>query len=322
MNTLITTACVDPWRNLALEEALFEGAAGGVCLYLWQNQNTVVIGRNQNAWKECRVRELEADGGRLARRSSGGGAVFHDLGNLNFTFIAPRETYDLKRQLGVIIAAAGLLGVGAGFTGRNDIVTEDGAKFSGNAFRYSQATGMHHGTILVDVDMAKLSAYLMPSKAKLSAKGVESVRSRVRNLSEYVGGLTIGAVRQAVIEAFEAEYGAYQSLAEADMDQALLEEKYKKYSAWDWRFGSSPAFDAELETRFPWGEVTLRLSLSEGRVREARAYSDAMDEAFILALPAALEGARFTPQALAGAVGGLKGPEAAELAAWLGARRF
>lgn len=321
MNQLITTACVNPWRNLALEETLFEGRGEGVCLFLWQNQNTVVIGRNQNAWKECRVRELEAAGGRLARRSSGGGAVFHDLGNLNFTFIAPRAQYDLRRQLGVVTAAAKRLGIGACFTGRNDIVAENGAKFSGNAFRHSQATGMHHGTILVDVDMPKLSAYLMPSKAKLAAKGVESVRSRVCNLADFVPGLSVGAVRWALVKAFEAEYGEYQPLDEADVDQAVLEEKERKYSGWEWRFGSSPAFDVELEARFSWGEVTLRLSLSEGRVREACAYSDAMDEAFIRSLPAALRGARFTPGALAAAARGLGGPEAADLAAWLGTQR-
>lgn len=319
MNHFIDTGCTNPWRNLALEELLFERPWQGVCLYLWQNQNTVVIGRNQNAWKECRLEALEAAGGRLARRSSGGGAVFHDLGNLNFTFLTPRPAYDLHRQLGVIIEAVRSLGLPADFTGRNDIVTTGGAKFSGNAFRYSKETGMHHGTILVDVDMSKLSAYLAPSKAKLAAKGVESVRSRVCNLAELCPGLTIEQVRQAVIAAFEKEYGAYSVLQEKDLDPALLEEKEKKYASWEWRLGCSPAFDLEVENRFAWGGVTLQFALSQGKVEEVTAYSDAMDEAFILSLPAALRDVRFTPAELSRAVAGLGGPEAQSLADWLGA---
>mgnify|MGYP000844622153 FL=1 len=317
MNHFIDTACVNPWRNLALEELLFERSLEGVCLYLWQNQNTVVIGRNQNAWKECRVEALEAAGGRLARRSSGGGAVFHDLGNLNFTFLTPRPAYDLHRQLGVVIAAVRSLGIEAGFTGRNDIVAANGSKFSGNAFRYSNQVGMHHGTILVDVDMSKLSAYLMPSKAKLAAKGVESVRSRVCNLTEFVPGLTVATVRGAVAAAFEAEYGKPALLREEDFDQAILEEKERKYSSWEWRMGSSPACDLELEERFPWGGVALQLALSQGQVREATVYSDAMDEAFILRIPEALRGVRFAPADLAEAILTLGGPEAEDLAAWL-----
>ena len=317
MNHFIDTTCVNPWRNLALEELLFEQNLEGACLYLWQNQNTVVIGRNQNAWKECRVEALEAAGGRLARRSSGGGAVYHDLGNLNFTFITPRSAYDLHRQLGVVIKAVKSLGIEAGFTGRNDIVAANGAKFSGNAFRYSQQVGMHHGTILVDVDMSKLSTYLMPSKAKLAAKGVESVRSRVCNLREFVPDLTVAHVREALAAAFEEEYGAASILREDDLDQKVLEEKENKYSSWEWRIGSSPACDLELEERFPWGGITLQLALAQGQVREAMVYSDAMDEAFILRIPQALRGVRFAPQELAAAVRSLGGQEADDIAAWL-----
>lgn len=174
----------NPYRNLALEKYLTLHTEPGECiLFLWQNQRTVVIGRNQNCWKECRISRLEADGGFLARRLSGGGAVFHDLGNLNFTFCVCEEDYDVDRQLEVIVQAVRTLGIDARKTGRND-VTADGRKFSGNAFYRSEGHCFHHGTLLVNVDTAAMSGYLNVSPDKLKARGVDSVRSRVVNLCE------------------------------------------------------------------------------------------------------------------------------------------
>ncbi len=175
---------VDPYANLALEEYLLTHIPDETVIpYLWQNQNTVVIGKNQNAWKECRFTDLEADQGHLARRLSGGGAVFHDLGNLNFTFLAHKEDYSVPKQLDVILEAVRSLGISAEKTGRND-VTADGRKFSGNAFYSNGVTEYHHGTLMVDVDKEKLSRYLNVSPKKLQSKGVDSVRSRVVNLRE------------------------------------------------------------------------------------------------------------------------------------------
>lgn len=317
MNRLLCGTATDPFHNLAVEEVLFGQQNGEITLYLWQNRHTVVIGRNQNAWRECRAALLAEDGGRLARRTTGGGAVYHDLGNLNFTFVTPRAAYDLERQLSVILSAVRALGVSAEFTGRNDLVTTSGAKFSGNAFRFSRETGMHHGTLLVAVSMENLGKYLAPSPAKLAAKGVESVRARVCNLSEYGAHITLDAVRAAVAEAFQKEYGPYEPLTEDALASDALSEAEARHASWQWRMGGSPAFDLQLETRFPWGGIELAFTLESGIIRAATAYSDAMDEAFIRALPNAFHGVPLMHAALADAARTLGGQMAQDIAAWL-----
>ena len=206
---LITTASVNPYHNLALEELLMESNPPECCtLYLWQNRQTVVIGQNQNAWQECRVKELEEDGGHLARRLSGGGAVFHDLGNLNFTFLVPRADYDVARQTQVIEEAAASFGLTVERSGRNDILVE-GRKFSGNAFYKKGQNAYHHGTILIDVDMGALGRYLNVQPDKLQSKGVHSVRSRVANLREFSQAITVETMKQRLEAAFEKVYGGH-----------------------------------------------------------------------------------------------------------------
>ncbi len=319
-NAVIVGAGFHPWHNLAVEELLFEQQSSGVTLYLWQNQSTVVIGRHQNAWKECRTALLEDDGGTLARRPSGGGAVYHDLGNLNFTFIMPRSMYNVPRQLSVIQAAVKAFGIDAVFTGRNDLaLAEDGAKFSGSAFRLTDSTAMHHGTLLVDVDMEKLGRYLAPSKEKLAAKGVESVRARVRNLHACSAAVTVDALKEAVIQAFIAEYGEADSLYENALPQERLNALSQKHASWDWRYGKTPAFDIELYHKFSWGEVTLQLSAKEGHISAAQCYSDAMDEAFVTQIAPALMGAPLRPEALAERMRQISAKEAEELAFYLAA---
>ena len=319
-NLILTGDSFNPWHNLAVEALLFEGLKPGErVFYLWQNRNTVVIGRHQNAWKECRVKLLEDEGGFLARRSTGGGAVFHDLGNLNFTFVMPRAEYDVRRQLGVIQKAVGEYGIETEFTGRNDLVASAvGAKFSGNAFRFSDSVGMHHGTVLVNVDMDRLGRYLAPGKDKLKAKGIESVRSRVCNLSALCPEIAIPGLTEALKRAFAAEYGAAREIGVDALDADRLAQLEAMYASWDFRMGKALPFDATLERRFDWGGVTLELSLRHGVIETARVYSDAMDEAMIGRVAPALEGVRYENAALAQALMRLNHPQAEELARWIG----
>jgi len=291
---IIHTRTYDPWWNLALEEYLLNTVRPFQCiLYLWQNQNTIVIGRHQNPWRECKCELFESEGGKLARRLSGGGAVYHDMGNLNFTFIASRQEYDLSKQTDVILDAVRSLGINAEKSGRNDL-TADGRKFSGNAFCFRKNSAFHHGTVLVSADFGKLSKYLQVSKEKMESKGVKSVQSRVVNLSELVPGLAIEAVADALIYSFRRAYGSDEQVETEvllqDSDRQALEALYSKYSSWEWRYGEAPQFDMQLENRFPWGGVEIDLKLEGGRIKKAYVYSDAMDEEYIGMLPRIFEG--------------------------------
>ena len=289
---------VDPWYNLALEEHLLNTVRPGECtFYLWQNQNTVVIGKNQNAWKECRTYLLEQDGGKLARRSSGGGAVFHDLGNLNFTFVMERQDYDLHRQLRVILNAVNSFGLRAEFSGRNDLIL-DGAKFSGNAFLQRAAASLHHGTLLLNVDMSKLGKYLQVSPEKMQAKGIQSVRSRVTNLCEHAA-ITLEDMQNALIQSFSDEYAVPEILSPSELDTQAIDQLYQRYSSWEWLYGKTPKFDITLDTRFVWGGVEMGLSLTQGKIESCRVFSDAMDQAFIENLSPALCGCTFDSHKMA-----------------------
>lgn len=260
---------------MALEEYLLHHVQEEeVILYLWQNQNTIVIGKNQNPWKECRVSQVERDGVSLARRLSGGGAVYHDLGNLNFTFIMRDKLYNLEKQLQVIIDAVQNLGIEATFTGKNDITVE-GRKFSGNAFYFSNQGSYHHGTILVNTDMNPLTKYLQVSREKLESKGIDSVRSRVINLVELNPELTIENVNQALEKSFETIYGGPIEKMKLPQKENL-EDYIQKYTSWEWRFGETPKFNIEFEKRFDFGTITFLFLLKDSKIQDVTIYSDAI----------------------------------------------
>jgi len=296
---VIHAESVAPWYNLAVEEYLLDSVTEyQFILYLWQNRNTVVIGKHQNPWKECRTRLLEAEGGCLSRRISGGGAVYHDLGNLNFTFVMSRNAYNLEKQLDIILKAVRNLGIPSGKNSRNDL-TVNGGKFSGNAFCFRRKSVYHHGTILVSCDLEKMAKYLEPSPENIRSKGIESVRSQVANLSEYYPGLTVNRMKQELIREFTKAYTEAGSDAaplmrsSGSLDQAVIRQLECKYASWEWRYGEAPKFDLEISTHFSWGEIGIGLKLEKGIIREATVYADAIDAAFIGTLAEALKGTAF-----------------------------
>lgn len=288
---------LDPYRNLAIEQHLLETVLGGCCLlYLWRNERTVVIGKNQNAWAECRTTLLSDEGGKLARRLSGGGAVYHDRNNLNFTFLMREEDYDLSRQLSVIRRTCAILGIETEISGRNDLLAS-GRKFSGNAFYHHEGRAYHHGTLLVDTDADAMSRYLSPSKAKMQAKGVESVRARVVNLKELNPALTVDMLKAAMKQAFSEVYELPVSALPA-IDEARVEELTAHYASDAWLYGQKLPFTFRCESRFPWGGIELQMHVDRGTVTDAKVYTDDMDPETAPKLQSAILGCPFSLAAL------------------------
>lgn len=244
-------------------------------LFLWQNENTIVIGRNQNPYKECDVKKLNEDGVQLVRRLSGGGAVYHDRGNLNFTFIASDENYDVEHNMKVILSGVSKFGIQGCFNGRNDLLVQE-RKFSGNAFISDNGMNCHHGTLLVDVNLDKLSRYLTVSPLKLESKGIDSVSSRVINLKEISPQMTIESLKDALVMSFNEFYKTEAQiiiLNEKTIDVAMYLEKY---NSWEWNYSESPDFSIVVEDKFDWGIFEIHLELSDGRIKYCKVFTDAI----------------------------------------------
>lgn len=314
-NYIYSAPTGDGWLNLARDGYFLENnKKGDVILYFYVNKNAVIIGRNQNAWKECSIANMDADGVQLVRRHSGGGAVFHDNGNLNFSFITDEKHYDLNRQMRVILNAVSKLGLKAELSGRNDI-TVDGKKFSGNAFSLAKGNRSHHGTILVNADLTKLSNYLCVSKEKMRSKGIDSVRARVCNICELSSGLTVEAMRRLVIESFIEEYGAASEYVFDGTALAEVEESRERLASWEWRFGKTPQFDFETDKRFSFGDTQIYFNLRDGVIRETKVYSDCLDTELTTEIENALTGVHFRKEEIKAALSKMKDQNiAAELA--------
>ena len=188
--------------NIGLDEYFLDTVQpDDLMLYFYVNENAVIIGKNQNPWKECDLAAMEKNGVELSRRVSGGGAVYHDRGNLNYSFLAGENRYDPSLFQGVILSAVKSLGFTCEASGRNDLLC-DGKKISGTAFAARHNSHMHHGTLLINTDLTRLASYLTVDPKKIRSKGISSVRSRVMNLCELDPTLTLERAREAVTDAF------------------------------------------------------------------------------------------------------------------------
>ena len=296
---VICSTGTDPFYNLALEEFLLSRTGtDDIILYLWQNHHTVVIGRNQNPWAECRLSLLNEEQGHLARRLSGGGAVYHDLGNLNFTFLCQQNHYDVQKQLSVIQQAVSLAGICAEFSGRNDLLA-GGCKFSGNAFYHSKGHCYHHGTLLICADLEKMQRYLSPPKAKLESKGVSSVRSRVVNLQSLSPDLTCLRMKDLMVRSFSEVYGCTPiPLSLSAEDEHTVNQLRSKYDDPQWLYGRPFPFTCNMEGRLSFGSVQLQLQVKNGIIEDLQLFTDAMDDQLPQALCAALRGCEFKMDAI------------------------
>lgn len=266
-------------------------------LFLWRNSPTVVIGKHQNPFKECHLQKMEQDGVLLVRRKSGGGAVFQDLGNSCFTFLSSRRDYDVKRNMNIICNALKTFGVNAEPTGRNDI-TVDNKKISGSAFKLAADRAFHHGTLLINVDKDGMEKYLNPNKAKLKSKGVESVRARVLNLQEVNPQINHESLTAAIIQSF---FATYQSSCTPEyLDKAKLEtidslkRYFNEYQDWNWRYGQTPDFEHNLETRFDWGIMDVHFQSSGGKITAVKIFSDTLYPQLVDECQKALTGAPYS----------------------------
>lgn len=293
MRRVIISGSKEPSYNLAAEEYLVS-----VCrpedeiLFLWQNERTVVIGRNQNPWKECDVEAFHAIGGKLVRRLSGGGAVYHDLGNLNFTFVSAASDGLIERNSALILNTLRLYDVNARFTGKNDILVGE-KKVSGCAYYEENGILCHHGTLLVNTDIDALEAALKPSVLKLQSKGIDSIRSRVMNLFEIDARITVQELTAALCRQYTGS-DQFEDL-QTSYPETLPEIASRKavYESWDWCFGETPEFGIQQAYRFPWGEVDIHLDMTDGVIRNVKIFSDALDIGVAVRLESLLQGERF-----------------------------
>ncbi|MBR2121474.1 MAG: lipoate--protein ligase [Lachnospiraceae bacterium] len=294
---IVSVESTDPYRNLAVEELLLKSVRDDeLILYLWQNDRTVVIGRNQDACHECDMDTLLSEGGRLARRFSGGGAVYHDLGNVNFTFLSVKENYDIERQNRVILEAVSAFGINAQCTGRNDLTVQE-RKFSGCAYYDDGRARFHHGTILIDTDLGRMGRYLTPSKSKLSSKGVASVESRVICLSEISSDITPSKLKEVMTDAFLRNCRAAGSSVCGDddlpFDSREIETVRKRFADQSWILSRQISSSRTIEIRNAEGLFTCHLLVKGGMITDAEVFTDALDVGAAALMKKKLVGRRY-----------------------------
>ena len=283
----------DPYFNLALEEYVFEKLDQNEEYFmLWQNDNTIVVGKYQNTAQEINQAFVDENHIRVARRLSGGGAVYHDKGNLNFTFIVSEKDHGLQfsQFIQPVIRALAKLGIHAEFTGRNDI-TIDGKKISGNSQYVKRGRIMHHGCILVDSNLTNVSEALRPKEAKFESKSAKSVASRVTTINACSPEeITVDRFKKTLAdEVLQGDGARKYTLSDAEIKQIekLADEKYR---TWEWNYGKSGNYNYEKSQRYDFGTVEIYATVREGILQEVKIHGDFFGNGEISDLEEALKG--------------------------------
>ncbi|OPL09738.1 MAG: lipoate--protein ligase [delta proteobacterium ML8_F1] len=274
----IENTSTDAYYNLAFEEYIFKNLKEDVVL-LWRNAPAIIVGKHQNTVEEINTEFVKAQGIKIVRRITGGGAVYHDLGNLNFSFITNSENtaeIDFKTHNIPILNALKQLGVNCELSGRNDMVIE-GKKFSGIAQSVARGRVLNHGTILFDSDLGVLSQALKVKQDKIESKGIKSVASRVTNIREHLTqDVDVLKFKEVLLENIFEFLGKPVTVHElSDADRAAIDGMVReRYSTWEWNYGQSPKFNVKGYQRFPGGGIEVRLMVKEGIIEESKIYGD------------------------------------------------
>lgn len=267
----------DPYFNLATDEYIFKHIQED-CFMLWRNDNAIIVGKHQNTLAEINVDYVEEKGIKVVRRLSGGGAVYHDLGNLNFTFTETGEStevVDFRKYTKAILEVLNKLGIEAKFEGRNDL-TIDGKKFSGNAEHVFKNKVLHHGTLLFSSEMKDVSGALKINPLKYKDRAVKSIPKRVTNISNHLKEpLSLEDFTKMIMDHIieTHENAKLYEFTEEDLKeiQKIRDEKYAK---WEWNFGHSPKYNFQQGIRTEGGTLEMNLQVQKGLIEDAKIYGD------------------------------------------------
>lgn len=301
----------DPRLNLALEEyALRNFTSQSDYLLFYINEPSIIIGRSQNTIEEINQDYVEKNNIQVVRRISGGGAVYHDFGNLNFSFIT---NYDIKRLNNFkkftepVISALSKIGVEAELKGRNDILVKD-KKISGTAQFSTGKRMISHGTLLFDTDLGEVANALQVKMSKIISKGHKSVRSRVANISEYINKpLKIEGFRELLLNGLYEEREPFETYhLKQEEWKAVHALKEEKYDSWDWNYGRSPKFNVQYVKRFPVGEIDVRIFVEKGYLTELKIFGDFFGKEPIEDLENILIGIKYNKEEISKKLNGVK----------------